>query len=311
MKEKIIVIVGPTAVGKTSLGVELAHALDGEIINGDSMQVYKKLNIGTAKVTQEETKGIPHHLIDVKEPNESYSASDFKKEATAKIKEITERGKVPIIVGGTGLYIESLLYDVSHGGKAKPNPGFRIEMETYAEEEGKYALHQLLEAKDPEAAQAIHMNNVRRVIRALEVIHETGKTFTTFQSDKKKEPLFDPFVIGLATDRSVLYERINSRVESMMDEGLLDEVRWLYETYPEECQSKKGIGYKEFTVYLTDETKLDESVALVKQHSRNYAKRQLTWFRNRMEIDKWFDLVADSNQIKDVIKASTLHLEGD
>ncbi|GAA0368912.1 tRNA (adenosine(37)-N6)-dimethylallyltransferase MiaA [Alkalibacterium iburiense] len=311
MKEKIIVIVGPTAVGKTHLGIELAKAFNGEVINGDSMQVYKGLNIGTAKVTKEEASGIAHHLIDIKEPDETYSVSDFKKDASQKIKEITAKGKLPIIVGGTGLYIESLLYDVSHGGKAEPNLAFRKEWEEWTEKHGKSALHNQLKEKDPKAAEAIHPNNVRRVIRALEVINETGQTFSAFQAEKRKEPLFDSFVIGLSTDRKVLYERINQRVDTMMQAGLLEEAKWLYETFHNDSQSKKGIGYKEFDSYFKKETTLDESVALVKQHSRNYAKRQLTWFRNRMEIDQWVDLVAGSNQLRTVMEQARLHVESD
>lgn len=311
MKEKIIVIVGPTAVGKTSLGIELAKEFNGEIINGDSMQVYKGLDIGTAKVTEEEAKGIPHHLIDIKEASEQYSASDFKKDAAQKIREITHKGKIPIIVGGTGLYIESLLYDVSHGGKAEPNPVFRQEMEEYAEEHGNIVLHDRLKEKDSKAAESIHPNNMRRVIRALEVIHETGRSFSEFQAEKTKEPLFDSLVIGLSTDRDVLYKRINQRVDEMMAAGLLEEVKWLYETFPHDVQSKKGIGYKEFETYFKEGTTLEVSVALVKQHSRNYAKRQLTWFRNRMEVDDWYDLVADDNQLNKAIEQVKLHLESD
>lgn len=300
MKEKIIVIVGPTAVGKTQLGIDLAQEFNGEVINGDSMQVYKGLDIGTAKVTMEEAQNVPHHLIDIRSPEEPFTVSEFKKEASEKIREITSKGKLPIIVGGTGLYIESLLFNVSHGGKAEPNPAFREEMDTYARENGREALHQLLSQKDPAAADSIHQNNVRRVIRALEVMNETGKNFSEYQDEREKEPIYDTFVIGLNTDRDVLYSRINKRVDMMLDEGLLDEVKDLYAKYPGDVQSKKGIGYKEFSAYLEDQETLEKAVDKVKQHSRNYAKRQLTWFRNRFTVDLWADLVADPDDFKTI-----------
>lgn len=311
MKEKIIVIVGPTAVGKTSLGIQLAKALDGEVINGDSMQVYKQLDIGTAKVTVEEAKGITHHLIDIKQPDEPYTVADFKADATKKIKDISSRGKVPIVVGGTGLYIESLLYNVSHGGKAEPNDQFREEMQQIVDEQGRDYLHQLLREKDSSAADSIHKNNVRRVIRALEVIHETGELFSDFQSERQLEPVFDAFIIGLTTDRDVLYKRINERVENMIDNGLVDEAKLLYHTVPKDSQSTKGIGYKEFFPYFETKQEWDETVALVKQHSRNYAKRQLTWFRNRFDVDLWVDSVADSKQIETLIEIGRKHMESD
>ncbi|OJF93918.1 tRNA (adenosine(37)-N6)-dimethylallyltransferase MiaA [Alkalibacterium sp. 20] len=311
MKEKIIVIVGPTAVGKTQLGIELAQTVNGEVINGDSMQVYKGLDIGTAKVTQEETRGVPHHLIDIKSPDEPYTVSDFKKDASGKISELISKGTVPIVVGGTGLYIESLLFNVSHGGTAEPDPAFREEMESFAHENGREALHQLLEEKDPVAAANIHQNNVRRVIRALEVIHETGQKFSDYQNEREKEPVYDAFVIGLNTDREVLYERINKRVGLMLEQGLLEEVKWLYANFPGDVQSKKGIGYKEFSPYLDGRESLEEVVQKVKQHSRNYAKRQLTWFRNRFTVHTWADLVTDPTNIEAVKQNVNNFIEGD
>lgn len=311
MRDKVIVIVGPTAVGKTQLGIKLAQAFNGEVINGDSMQVYKGLDIGTAKVTHEESEGVPHHLIDIKSPEDVYAVSDFKRDASEKISDIIRRGKLPIIVGGTGLYIESLLFNVSHGGEAQPNPDFREEMDAFARESGREALYALLKEKDPKAAESIHQNNVRRVIRALEVIHETGKKFSDYQDERKKEPLYDTFVIGLNTDRDVLYQRINKRVDLMLEEGLLEEVEGLYDTYPGDLQSKKGIGYKEFSAYLDGREPLDSAVATVKQHSRNYAKRQLTWFRNRFEVDMWADLVAHPESIKEIKENTRQFIEGD
>lgn len=302
MKDKIIVIVGPTAVGKTALSIELAKTFNGELINGDSMQVYKGLDIGTAKVTEEEAEGLPHHLIDIKDPTDPFSVSDFKEAASQKISEITERGKLPIIVGGTGLYIESLLFDISHGGEAKPNQAFRDEMDRLAREYGREALHAKLKEKDPASAEQIHPNNVRRVIRALEVIHETGQPFSTYQTEKKKEPLYDAFVIGLTTDRTLLYDRINRRVDLMMESGLLEEAEELIRHVTEDSQSLKGIGYKELIPYIEESMPLEEAVDTIKQHSRNYAKRQLTWFRNRFEIDQWADLIEHPESI-DTLKS--------
>ncbi|WP_146923173.1 tRNA (adenosine(37)-N6)-dimethylallyltransferase MiaA [Alkalibacterium kapii] len=311
VKEKIIVIVGPTAVGKTQLGIALAKAFNGEVINGDSMQVNNQLDIGTAKVTDEEADGVPHHLIDIKSPAESYTVSDFKKDGREKIQEVITKGKLPIIVGGTGLYIESLLYDVTHGGKAEPNPAFRDEMNRLAHDKGREALHQLLQDKDPQAAERIHQNNVRRVIRALEVMHETGKKFSDHQNECKKEPLYDAYVIALNTDRDVLYDRINKRVELMLAKGLLEEVRWLYESFPGDLQSKKGIGYKEFDAYLQGDQSFDEAVSLIKQHSRNYAKRQLTWFKNRFKVNQWDDLVAHPEELEKIKNSIQNFIEGD
>lgn len=311
MKDKIIVIVGPTAVGKTQLGITLAKAFDGEVINGDSMQVYKQLNIGTAKVTDEEADGVTHHLIDIKSTDESYSVSDFKKDAREKIHELIDQERLPIVVGGTGLYIESLLFDVTHGGKAEPNPTFRDEMNHFAHEKGREALHQLLQDKDPKAAENIHPNNVRRVIRALEVIHETGKKFSDHQNERKQEPVFDAYVIALNTDREVLYDRINQRVDLMLDTGLLEEARWLYETYEGDLQSKKGIGYKEFEAYLRGDQSYDEAVMMIKQHSRNYAKRQLTWFKNRFSVNQWADFVERPEELEKIKNNIQKFIEGD
>lgn len=311
MKDKIIVILGPTAVGKTKMGIELAKALDGEVINGDSMQVYRGLDIGTAKVTEEEAEGIVHHLIDIKDPAEPYAVSDFKADAAEKIKEITAKKKIPIIVGGTGLYVESLLFDVSHGGEAQPNEAFRQSMQQLAEEKGKDVLHSRLAEQDPKAAASIHPNNVRRVIRALEVIHETGEPFSSYQSEKVKTPLYDALTIGLTAERSLLYERIEKRVDLMMEAGLLNEARQLIGTVPEEAQSIKGIGYKEFIPYLKGDCTIEEAVRKVKQHSRNYAKRQLTWFRNRFDLSLWVDPTADDQAMQQVSEAVKIHIGRD
>lgn len=294
----MIVIVGPTAVGKTRLGVELAKKFDGEVISGDSMQIYRGLDIGTAKVTEEEAEGIPHHLINEKDPDESYAVSDFKEVASKKIEAIRARGHVPIVVGGTGLYIESLLFDVSHGGEAEPDEAFRKQMEEKAEKEGKESVWEQLKEIDPEAAKKIHHNNVRRVIRALEVYHVTGQTFSSYQAERQeKEALYDAFVIGLNTDRALLYERINQRVDLMMEQGLVEEAKRLWQAVDVEVQSAKGIGYKELFPFFEGKEDLEEAVDNIKQNSKRYAKRQLTWFRNRFEVDAWFDLVENPEQV--------------
>lgn len=292
MKPKIIVIVGPTAVGKTSLGIDIAKQLNGEVISGDSMQIYKGLDIGTAKVTKEEMQDIPHHLIDEINVHEPYSVADFQREAQQRIQDICARGKVPVIVGGTGLYIESLLYNVSHGGESPQNPAFREEQNRLADEKGNRYLWKTLYRLDPKAAESIHENNRRRIIRALEVIHETGKPYSSLQDEKKtKEPFYDAQIIGLTTDRALLYERINQRVDIMMETGLLQEAKWLWEQVEPTVQSAKGIGYKELFPYFEGQVSLGEAVEQIKQNSRRYAKRQLTWFRNRFESVSWWDLV--------------------
>ncbi|KAF1296167.1 tRNA (adenosine(37)-N6)-dimethylallyltransferase MiaA [Enterococcus sp. JM4C] len=295
--DKIIVIVGPTAVGKTSLSIALAKKFHGEIISGDSMQIYRGLDIGTAKVTPEEMAGIPHHLIDIRAMNESYSAAEFQQEARQAISDIRSRGKIPIIAGGTGLYIQSLIYDYKLGTDEKkaadePKP-IREVYELFAEEHGNEALWQKLVAVDPLAAEKIHFNNRRKVIRALEVFEETGQSILT--PKETPEQLYDAYIIGLDTDRPVLYERINARVDKMMTEGLLEEAKRVA-AYPD-TQASKGIGYKELFDYLSGAESLESAIECIKQNSRRYAKRQLTWFRNRMVVD-WYDLVKEPETIE-------------
>lgn len=292
--DKVLVIVGPTAVGKTALSIHLAKQLDGEIISGDSMQVYRQLDIGTAKVKPEEQEGVPHYLIDCRELTESYSAADFQYEGRKRIADIIERGKLPIIVGGTGLYIQSLLYDYQLGGKKEEAaPEIREKYEAFAEAHGNEALWQLLLDKDPQAAATIHFNNKKKVVRALEVFEATGYSILT----PKEEPtlLYDYFMIGLETERSFLYERINQRVDLMLEEGLLAEAKLMYDN--KDVQAAQGIGYKEFFSYFDGCIDLEEAVTQVKQNSRRYAKRQLTWFRNRLEAE-WFDLLRQPDELK-------------
>ncbi|MBP1080101.1 tRNA (adenosine(37)-N6)-dimethylallyltransferase MiaA [Bacillus capparidis] len=287
-KEKVAVLIGPTAVGKTNLSVQLADMLDAEIISGDSMQVYKQMNIGTAKITAEEMQGISHHLIDIKEPCESFSAAEFQELARKKISEISSRGKLPMIVGGTGLYIEAVLSDYSFTVESG-DPLFRKNLEKTAQEKGNMYLYHLLAERDPESAKNIHPNNVRRVVRALEVLHTTGRTKTDQTANQKSGYLYDTALVGLTMEREQLYDRINRRVDQMMVDGLLEEVRGFYQDGLTNCQSIQAIGYKEFYTYLDGDISIEEAVAALKQNSRRYAKRQLTWFRNKMEV-QWFDM---------------------
>ena len=268
MKTKIIVIVGPTAVGKTALSINLAKRLNGEIISGDSQQVYRKLNIGTAKVTPDEQEGIPHYLIDVREVSEAYSAFDFVKEAETAIKTIVAKGKLPIIAGGTGLYIQSLLEGYHLWGSASHEDilAYRAELDTLADEE--------LFGKIAELGLEIPQINRRRAMRALEIAHLGNEL-------ENKQPDYEALLICLDDDREVLYERINQRVDLMLKAGLLEEAKWLYDNYPH-VQASKGIGYKELFPYFAGELTLEEAINKLKQNTRRFAKRQLTWFRNRM-----------------------------
>ncbi|MBT2691549.1 tRNA (adenosine(37)-N6)-dimethylallyltransferase MiaA [Bacillus sp. ISL-55] len=287
-KQKLIVLIGPTAVGKTKLSIDLAKKFNGEIISGDSMQIYKGMDIGTAKITREEMEGVPHHLIDIKEPDESFSTAEFQELVRKKISEISSRGKMPMIVGGTGLYIQSVIFDY-HFTEAPSDPVFRRSLEEEAETKGQEFVHGKLKEVDPESAARIHPNNVRRVIRALEIIHCTGKTAGELQENQSPELLYDTALIGLTMDREMLYNRINFRVDLMMEQGLLDEVKYFYEKGLKDCQSIQAIGYKELYDYFDGKVPLEEAIENLKQNSRRYAKRQLTWFRNKMIVE-WFDM---------------------
>lgn len=288
MKEKVVVIVGPTAVGKTKLAVELAGNLNGEIISGDSMQIYKEMNIGTAKVTVDEMKGVTHHLIDIKEPQENFSVAEFQSLVKPLITEINEKGKLPFIVGGTGLYINSVIYDYNFAD-ATTDLSYRQSLELFASEHGVLELHKKLLMVDPISYETLHPNNYRRVIRALEVYHITGKTIHELQSDQPKKSAYDVMIIGLTAERSLLYERINQRVDQMIEAGLIEEVRTLYDQGIRDCQSVQAIGYKEIYDYLEARLTKEEAIELLKRNSRRYAKRQLTWFRNKLNIT-WFEL---------------------
>ncbi|EEL49830.1 MULTISPECIES: tRNA (adenosine(37)-N6)-dimethylallyltransferase MiaA [Bacillus cereus group] len=289
-REKVAVIIGPTAVGKTKLSIDLAKALNGEIISGDSMQIYRTMDIGTAKVTKEEMEGIPHYMIDIKDPEDPFSVAEFQELVRGYIREITKRGKLPIIVGGTGLYIQSVLYDYQFTNEAG-NPEYRKELEQLATEHGVEYVHKKLQEVDPESANRIHANNVRRVIRALEIFRMTGEKLSNQLEKQENELLYDVSLIGLTMDREMLYDRINLRVDLMVEQGLLQEVKALYENEVKNCQSIQAIGYKELYDYFEGHVSLEEAIVQLKTNSRRYAKRQLTWFRNKMDVN-WFDVTA-------------------
>ena len=280
MKKKILVIGGPTAVGKTELSIELAKRLNGEIISADSMQIYKYMDIGSAKVSKEEMNGVVHHLIDVVDPSENFSVADYKEQGEKAIKEIISRGKLPIIVGGTGLYINSLTCNMNFT-EAEKDEEYRKDLDKLANEHGNNYIHEMLKDIDPISYKEIHANNRKRVIRALEVYKLTGKPFSSYNAGEdfyKSE--YDVYYYVLTMDREKLYERINLRVDIMMEKGLLEECIKLKEMgYTSSMQSMQGIGYKEILYYLEGDVKLQEAINMIKQGSRNYAKRQLTWFR--------------------------------
>lgn len=309
-KEKVVVLIGPTAVGKTRTSIELAKRFNGEIISGDSMQIYKGMDIGTAKIKKEEMEGITHHLIDIKNPDESFSVAEFQELVRIKIKEITNRGKLPMIVGGTGLYIQSAIYDYQFSD-APNNEELRKKLEDRVKVDGVEVLHKELEKVDPVSAERIHPNNVRRVIRALEVYLTTGQTLTDLQSEQVVEPLYDVAIIGLTMEREQLYDRINLRVDEMITEGLEAEVKKLYDLGLEQTQALQAIGYKEWFRYFSKEQSSETTVELLKQNSRRYAKRQLTWFRNKMDVT-WFDMtdVTNEQQIRKKITEISTYIEG-
>ncbi|OAX74467.1 tRNA dimethylallyltransferase [Lactiplantibacillus plantarum] len=288
-KYKVLLIAGPTAVGKTALSLALAKQLNGEIISGDSMQVYRHLDIGTAKIMPAEQAGIPHHLIDIKDVNQRFTVAEFVSRATTLINEISARGKLPIIVGGTGFYLQSLLVGYQFGPADKaPDMTYRQVWFDRAAVEGPLVAWTALQERDPRAAATIAPANLVRVVRALEYEHTTGQRFSD-QADTVSETL-DAYTLCLTADRTLLYNRINQRVDQMVAAGLAQEARWLFDQGGATLPAGKGIGYHEWFPYFDGERSLDETVAAIKQDSRRYAKRQLTWFRNKMTVD-WVNLL--------------------
>lgn len=298
---KVIVIIGPTAVGKTALSIDLAKKLNSEIISGDSMLIYKGFDIGTAKPSVAEQAWIKHHLIDVLEPNSSFSVTEFKERAAELVDNINARGKIPVIAGGTGLYTKALLENYNFN-KTSANEDYRLSLEQIAKEQGKEQLHKMLETVDPKSAQRLHINDTRRVIRALEVFHQGGEYISQDKELNSNNLLaYDAVVIGLNMDRAKLYERINNRVDIMMENGLLDEVKLLlHNGVKKDCQAMQAIGYKELVWYLEGICSLEFAVDKIKQATRNFAKRQLTWFR-RMSYIKWYNVTENKSDLVEEI----------
>ena len=305
MKE-LIIIAGPTACGKTSVSIELAKLLDTEIISADSMQVYRGMNIGTAKVTPEESQGIKHHLIDCLDPDEEFSAAVFKKMAENAIEEIHSKGRIPIIAGGTGFYINALLYDASFD-EIEPNKELRAELANRAEKEGADKLYTELLELDPRYAAVVHPNNVKKVIHAIEYITLTGELFSDYNDRQKaKKAKYDSLFCVLDMDRAKLYDRINRRVDIMVENGLENEVRGLLNRYSSKLTSMQGLGYKEMAEYILGNCTFDEAVNNIKLGTRHFAKRQLTWFRHRgggkiLNMDEFSSPLAAAEYIRSEI----------
>ncbi|MCR5757152.1 MAG: tRNA (adenosine(37)-N6)-dimethylallyltransferase MiaA [Selenomonas sp.] len=286
-KEKLIVILGPTAVGKTALSIELAQKLNTEIISGDSMLFYRGFDIGSAKPSLAERQGVAHHLVDNLEPWENFNVTDFVREAQSLIHQLNAQGKIPLIAGGTGLYIKALLEGYAFNETAD-HRDYRQAMTALAEKKGREYVHQLLQAADPEAAERIHAHNLRRVIRALEVAHFGGEQISQQKEYGAGELCYDVYVIGLNRERQALYGRINQRVEQMFAGGLEDEVRQLMgQGVTREMQAMQGIGYKETAAYLAGEMSRAEAIDLIQKSTRHFAKRQLTWYR-KMPYIHWY-----------------------
>lgn len=293
-KPKLLVLVGPTAVGKTKLSIEMAKAFSCEIISGDSMQVYRGMDIGTAKITPEEMDGIPHHLIDVLDPNEPFSVAQFQEWCRQLIPEIHSRGHLPFIVGGTGLYIESVCYEFQFT-ESGADEVFRAQQQAFVDTNGPEALHAKLAEIDPKSAAKLHPNDVRRVVRALEIFHLTGKTLSSQLEQQTKQSPYDLCLIGLTMDRQMLYNRIEQRIDEMLQLGLVEEVEGLIrQGFTRDLISMQGLGYKEIVEHLVDGVPLADAVEKLKRDTRRFAKRQLSWFRHMKDIS-WIDVGGEEN----------------
>ncbi len=305
---KLIILTGPTAVGKTKISIELAKRVGGEIISADSMQVYKDMNIGTDKIKPEDMQGVPHHLIDILDPSEDFNVFEFKKRAKAAISDIYSRGNIPILVGGTGFYIQSVLYDIGFEENADESESseYRKELERMKDEpEGISKLYEMLKEVDPEYALDLHKNNVKRVIRALCFYHDTKDKLSKHNKEQReKESPYDFFYFVLTDDRDVLYDRIEKRIDKMFEEGLLEEVSKLNDKgISRDATSMQALGYREVLSYLDKDISLEEAKDLLKKNTRHFAKRQLTWFRrekNVIFIDKK-KFYRDDNKVLDAI----------
>lgn len=283
--EKVICIVGPTGVGKTKLSIALAKYLNTEIINGDAIQVFKEVNILSAKVTKDEMQGIKHYLIDINEIDNYYDVATFKKDASLIISELNKRNIIPIIVGGSGLYLKALLYDYNFSDVNKRDDNIALKYQDYSNEE----LYEHLQEIDYKASEILHPNNRKRVLRAIEIFETSGDIKTNHLEKQTHSMVYDALILGLNVERELLYERINKRVIKMIDDGLYEEVKTLYDKYnPNQYQALTAIGYKEWIDYFDKKIEFDKVVELIQQNSRRYAKKQMTWFRNQMDVT-WID----------------------
>lgn len=301
-KQQVIVIAGPTASGKTKLAIELAKRINGEIVSCDSMQIYKEMNIGTAKPTEQEQKEVKHYMIDIISPNERFSVSDYKKMAEKYIEEILKKGKVPILVGGTGLYVNSLIYGIEFV-EIEFDEKYRQQLEKRVENEGLEKLYEEAKKIDEEAIKSISPNDKKRILRVLEIFKQTGMTKTKQDKlSRKNGPKYDYKVFAINLERDKLYDRINKRVDQMLEDGLIEEVKNIYEKYNSFPTAMQGIGYKEVVEYINNNITKEEMIEKIKQESRRYAKRQLTWFRKNKEII-WLDGLNDiQNNIQIILE---------
>lgn len=309
MKKPLIILTGPTAVGKTKASIGLAKALNGEIISADSMQVYKYMDIGSAKIQPEEMDGIKHYLIDELEPDEEFHVVRFQQMAKQAMEEIYAQNKIPIVVGGTGFYIQALLYDIDFTD-GDEDTEYRQELEALAAKEGAEALHALLQEVDPESANVIHANNVKRVIRALEFYKQTGERISEHnEQERQKESPYDFCYFVLNDQRARLYDRINLRIDQMLENGLIEEVRALKEKgYTKDMVSMQGLGYKEILDYLNGVCTLEEAIYILKRDTRHFAKRQLTWFRRERDVI-WVDKDCYDYNDETILKVMLQHIK--
>lgn len=310
MRKPFIVLTGPTAVGKTELSIHLAKAVNGEIISADSMQVYKHMNVGTAKIMPDEMCGVKHYLIDELEPEEEFNVVRFKEYANKYIEEIYAKGKIPILVGGTGFYIQAVLYDIDFS-ETETDTNYREALECLAKEKGEEYLHQMLKQVDEKSATAIHAHNVKRVIRALEYYKVTGSCISEHNEEQRqKQSPYNFAYFVLNNERQVLYERIDKRVDKMLESGLLEEVKELYfkRGYKRELVSMQGLGYKEIIAYLEGESTLEEAVYTLKRDTRHFAKRQLTWFKREKEVT-WIHKNEYSNEETKILEVLLSELQ--
>lgn len=299
-KSKVIVICGPTASGKTKLSIELAKKINGEIVSADSMQVYKDMTIGTAKPTDEEMQGIKHYLIDFVSPDTRYNVAEYRKDALSAIDEITSKGKIPIVVGGTGLYVNSLIYEIEYPD-IEFDLSYRKKLDMIAENEGLDRLYEMAMKIDKKAMQRISINDKKRICRVLEIYHATGKTKTQMEIESRlNEPKYDYLIFGINMDRDILYDRINRRVDIMIKEGLVDEVKNVMTKYRDFPTAMQGLGYKEVVEYLNGDTTKEEMIDKIKMETRRYAKRQLTWFRKYEDIT-WINGLDDIQKNVNII----------